>query len=155
MHVHPFFYVTIASQVVKPARQRNTTGRDVEAVPLNTPRKPRYDEDRKKDTDRSPARRTRRSNYEDDPKDARSTITQNKIDRRRQEAEKQDRAEEDEEEEVGLPCFTSKIRLARKPRRFKLTAETPKYDESEELEAWLDDYLTAVKFQKGSETTAM
>lgn len=41
------------------------------------------------------------------------------------------------------------------PKRFKLTAETPKYDGSQELEAWLDDYLTAVRFQKGGRTTAM
>ena len=45
--------------------------------------------------------------------------------------------------------------MARKPKRFKLTAETPKYEGTEEPEAWLDDYLTAVKFQKGTETTTM
>ena len=85
----------------------------------------------------------------------RSKLAQGRVDRRRQDAERRDYPEEDEEEEVGLPCFTSRIRLARKPKRFKLTAETPKYDGTEEPEAWLDDYLTAVKFQKGSETTAM
>ena len=33
--------------------------------------------------------------------------------------------------------------------------ETPKYDGTHEPEAWLDDYLTAVKFQKGTQTTTM
>ena len=33
--------------------------------------------------------------------------------------------------------------------------ETPKYEGTQEPEAWLDDYLIAVKFQKGTQTTAM
>jgi hypothetical protein len=45
-----------------------------------------------------------------------------------------------------LACITSRIRQAKKPRRFKLTAETPKYDGTQEPKAWLDDYLMAVKF---------
>ena len=41
------------------------------------------------------------------------------------------------------------------PRGFKLTTATPKYDGLEEPEGWLEDYLTAVKFQGGSHITTM
>lgn len=41
------------------------------------------------------------------------------------------------------------------PNGFKLTSATPKYDGLEEPEGWLDDYLQAVKFQRGSNTTAL
>ena len=41
------------------------------------------------------------------------------------------------------------------PRGFKLTTATPKYDGLEEPQGWLEDYLTAVKFQGGSHVTAM
>ena len=125
----------------KTARQRESTGRDAEAAPVNPPRKSRYEEYKREEVDKSAARGTRRSNYEDDPKDMHSKLAQGRVDRRRQEAERQGYAESEEEEEVGLPCFASRIRLARKPKRFKLTAETPKYDGTEEPEAWLDDYL--------------
>ena len=138
--------VTVASQIVKPARQREGTGRDAEATPVNPPQKSRYEENKKEEVDKLAARGTRRSNYEDDPKDMRSKLAQGRVDRRRQEAERQGYAESEEEEEVGLPCFTSRILLARKLKQFKLTAETPKYDGTEDPEAWFDDYLTAVKF---------
>ena len=87
----------------------------------------------------------------------RNKLSQNRVDKkqREREAEKYDSTESDEEAECGLPCFTLRIRQARKPRRFKLTAETPKYDGTQEPEAWLDDYLTMVRFQKGKETTVM
>ena len=41
------------------------------------------------------------------------------------------------------------------PSGFKLNSTTLKYNGLEELEAWLDDYLTAVKFQRGTNVTAM
>src|SRR3954470_4214346 len=41
------------------------------------------------------------------------------------------------------------------PKGFKLNSTTHKYDRLEEPEAWLDDYLTAVKFQRGAKTTTM
>ena len=41
------------------------------------------------------------------------------------------------------------------PQGFKLTSENPKYNGLEEPEGWLDDYLTTVKFQGGSQVTAM
>ena len=41
------------------------------------------------------------------------------------------------------------------PRGFKLTAMTQKYDGLEEPKGWLDNYLTVVKFQRGTNVTAM
>ena len=41
------------------------------------------------------------------------------------------------------------------PKGFKLNSPTHKYDGLEEPEEWLDDYLTAVKFQRGTNITAM
>jgi hypothetical protein len=41
------------------------------------------------------------------------------------------------------------------PKGFKLNSTTHKYDGLEEPEAWLDDYLTAVKFLCGTNITAM
>ena len=41
------------------------------------------------------------------------------------------------------------------PSGFKLNSTTLKYNGLEEPEAWLDDYLIAVKFQRGTNVTAM
>src|SRR3954470_16933638 len=41
------------------------------------------------------------------------------------------------------------------PSEFKLNSTTLKYNGLEEPEAWLDDYLTAVKFQRGTNVTSM
>src|SRR3954470_6942713 len=41
------------------------------------------------------------------------------------------------------------------PSGFKLNSKTLKYNGLEEPEAWLGDYLTTVKFQRGTNTTAM
>ena len=41
------------------------------------------------------------------------------------------------------------------PSGFKLNSTTLKYSGLEEPEAWLDDYLTAVKFLRGTNTIAM
>ena len=41
------------------------------------------------------------------------------------------------------------------PSGFKLNSTTLKYNGLEDPEAWLDDYLTAVKFQRGTNITAM
>lgn len=41
------------------------------------------------------------------------------------------------------------------PKCFKLPSDTPKYDGLQEPKTWLDDYLTAVRCQGGSKTTAM
>jgi len=41
------------------------------------------------------------------------------------------------------------------PNGIKLNSTTLKYKGLEEPEAWLNDYLTAVKFQRGTNVTAM
>jgi hypothetical protein len=41
------------------------------------------------------------------------------------------------------------------PNGFKLNWTTLNYSGLEEPEAWLEDYLTAVKFQRGTNITAM
>ena len=137
---------TLPSKIVKPTRHRENTGKAAEVVPTNPSPRTWYEEDPREEADRVTAKRTRRSGYEDDPKDMRSKITQNKMDKLRKEREaekcrKYDSTESDEDELCGLPCFTRRIRQVRKPKRFKLTAETPKYDGTQEPEAWLDDYL--------------
>ena len=78
----------------------------------------------------------------------RSRIARRKLKKEREEREAKGRDPEEleEEEELGLPCFSSRIRQGRNPKRFKFAMETPKYDGTQEPEAWLDDYLTTVKF---------
>ena len=41
------------------------------------------------------------------------------------------------------------------PKGFKLTAETAKFDGLQEPKTWLEDYLTAVRCQNDTRTTAM
>ena len=149
--------VALASKIVQPMRHRESAGKAAEAAPENPPRRTRHEPNSYKEADRTSARRARRAEYEDDPRDMRSKIAQMKLDKRRREreAERRDLTVSEEEEELGSPCFTSRIRQARKPKRFKLTAETPKYDGTQHPEAWLDDYLTAVKFQKGTQMTTI
>ena len=123
-------------------------GKAAEVAPENPPRRTRHEPNPYEEADRTSARRARRVEYEDDPRDMRSKIAQKKLDKRRREreAERRDLIESEEEEELRLPCFTSRIHQARKPKRFKLTAKTPKYDGTQEPEAWLDNYPTTVKF---------
>src|SRR3954470_21446403 len=76
--------------------------------------------------------------------------------RRASREEYSDEQVSDEEiEPCGALCFTRAIRETRMPSGFKLNSTTPKYNGLEEPEAWLDDYLTAVKFQRGTNVTAM
>ena len=142
---------------MRPERRKEGTTGKTEAVPDSPTRRTRYEPSACKEIDRAPERRAQRSGYEDDPNDMRSRIARRKLEKEREEreAERRDPEELKEEEELGSPCFSSRIRRARKPKRFKFAMETPKYDGTQEPEAWLDDYLTAVKFQKGTQTTAM
>jgi hypothetical protein len=57
----------------------------------------------------------------------RSRIARRKLEKEREEreAERHDPEELEEEEELRSPCFSSRIRRARKPKRFKFTTETP------------------------------
>src|SRR4051812_14701089 len=93
-------------------------------------------------------------------RDARDDITQNKVNRgRRRRAAREEYSDEqvsDEDiEPCGALCFTRSIRETRMQGGFKLNSTMLKYNGIEEPEAWLDDYLTAIKFQRGTNTTAM
>jgi hypothetical protein len=62
---------------------------------------------------------------------------------------------EDEEVEMGVPCFTYRVRRTQVPKRFKLPHDEQKYNGSQEPESWLSDYLQAIKRLRGSKETAM
>src|SRR4051812_2180671 len=92
--------------------------------------------------------------------EARDDITQNKVNRsrRRRVAREEYSDEEASDEEIepcGALCFTRSIRETRMPSGFKLNSTTLKYNGLKEPEAWLDEYLIAVKFQRGTNVTAM
>ena len=92
--------------------------------------------------------------------DARDDITQNKVNRgRRRRAAREEYSDEQASDEDIEPCgalyFTRSIQETRMPSGFKLNSTTHKYDGLEEPEAWLDDYLTTVKFQRGTNITVM
>jgi hypothetical protein len=62
---------------------------------------------------------------------------------------------EDDEKEMGVPCFTHKVRIMPVPKGFKLPHDQQKYDRSQEPQSWLSDYLQAVKLLGGTRETAM
>jgi hypothetical protein len=62
---------------------------------------------------------------------------------------------EDDEKEMGAPCFTRRVRIMPVPKGFKLTHDQQKYDRSQEPQSWLSDYLKAVKLLGGTREIAM
>jgi hypothetical protein len=62
---------------------------------------------------------------------------------------------EDDEKEMGAPCFTRRVRTTPVPKGFKLFHDQQKYDGSQEPQSWLSDYLQAVRILGGSKETAM
>jgi hypothetical protein len=62
---------------------------------------------------------------------------------------------EDDEKEMGAPCFTHRVRTTPVPKGFKLPHDQQKYDGSQEPQSWLSDYLQAVKILGGLKETAM
>jgi hypothetical protein len=62
---------------------------------------------------------------------------------------------EDEEKEMGVPCFTRRVRRTRVPKGFKLPDDQQKYDGLQEPKLSLSDYLQAVQILGGSRATAM
>jgi hypothetical protein len=48
---------------------------------------------------------------------------------------------EDDEKEMGAPCFTRRVRITPVPKGFKLPHDQQKYDGSQEPQSWLSDYL--------------
>ena len=93
--------------------------------------------------------------------DARNDLTQRRVDRfraRRRSRGSTDEDDDDEEGDIeacGAECFRRRIHRTQMPQGFKLPAETPKYDGTQEPRTWLDDYLAAVRCHGGSKTTAM
>jgi hypothetical protein len=53
---------------------------------------------------------------------------------------------EDDEKEMGAPCFTRRVRITPVPKGFKLPHDQQKYDGSQEPQSWLSDYLQAIKY---------
>jgi hypothetical protein len=62
---------------------------------------------------------------------------------------------EDNEKEMGMLCFTRRVRKTRVPKGFKLPHDQEKYDGSQEPTLWLSDYLQAVQILGGTRATAM
>jgi hypothetical protein len=88
------------------------TGRKTEAIPESPPRRTRYEVTSYKEGDRTPERRTRLPGYKDDPNDMRSRMARRKLEKKHEEREAERRylEEPEEEEELGSPCFSSRIR---------------------------------------------
>jgi hypothetical protein len=55
----------------------------------------------------------------------------------------------------GCLCFTRRVRRTQVPKGFKLPHDQQKYDELQQPELWLSDYLQAVKILGGSRETTM
>jgi hypothetical protein len=62
---------------------------------------------------------------------------------------------EDNKKEMGMLCFTRRVRRTRVPKGFKLPHDQQKYDGSQEPKLWLSDYLQAVQILKGTRATVM
>jgi hypothetical protein len=62
---------------------------------------------------------------------------------------------EDDEKEMGVLCFTQRVRRTWVPKGFKLPHDQQKYDGSQEPTLWLLDYLQAVLILGGKRATAM
>jgi hypothetical protein len=56
---------------------------------------------------------------------------------------------------MGASCFTHRVRKMQVPKGFKLPHDQQKYDDSQESESWLIDYLQAIKILGGSKETTM
>jgi hypothetical protein len=61
---------------------------------------------------------------------------------------------EDDEKEMGVLCFTRRVRKTRVPKGFKLPHDQEKYDGSQEPSLWLSDYLQAVQILGGTRAIA-
>jgi hypothetical protein len=62
---------------------------------------------------------------------------------------------EDDEKEMGAPCFTRRVCITPVPKGFKLPHDQQKYDGSQEPQSWLSDYLQAVQILRETRETAM
>jgi hypothetical protein len=62
---------------------------------------------------------------------------------------------EDSEKEMGVLCFTRRVRKMRVPKGFKLPHDQKKYDGSQEPTLWLSYYLQAVQILGGTRAMVM
>ena len=166
-------YTSIALQIMKDAiaasapKKSSTRRQTRERTPDRDPSSPDDDDDDDSNDDRR-RRSDRNKKHDNDDnsrhrstrRDARDDITQSRVNRsrRRRAAREEYSDEEASEEEIepcGALCFTRAIRETRMPNGFKLNSTTLKYNGLEEPEAWVKDYLTTVKFQRGTNVTAM
>jgi hypothetical protein len=118
-----------------------------------------YREHRERRSRKSQSPQTRRTNspdrkdHEARREDARNIITQARVNKSRYAWDEENY--EDEEKEMGAPCFTRRVRRTRVPKGFKLPHDQQKYDWSQEPKLWLSDYLQAVQILRGSREIAM
>jgi hypothetical protein len=83
-----------------------------------------------------------RENHEARREDARNIITQARVNKSRYAWDEENY--EDKEKEMGMLCFTRRVRRMLVPKEFKLPHDQQKYDGSQEPKLWLSDYLQAV-----------
>jgi hypothetical protein len=118
-----------------------------------------WDEHTGRRSQKSQSPQTRRTNspgredHEAQRVDARNIITQARVNKSRYAWEEENY--EDEEKEMGVLCFTRRVRRTWVPKGFKLPHNQQKYDGSQEPKLWLSDYLQEVQILRGSRATAM
>jgi hypothetical protein len=78
-------------------------------------------------------------NHKARTEDARNIIAQTRVNKARYAWNEENY--EDDEKEMGVLCFTQRVRRTRVPRGFKLPHDQQKYDGSQEPRLWLSDYL--------------
>ena len=61
----------------------------------------------------------------------------------------------EENEAFSLKCFSSDIRQATVPEKFKLPSEPSRYDGSRDPKAWIEDYVATIQLNHGTRDTAM
>jgi hypothetical protein len=85
--------------------------------------------------------------------DARNIIAQARVNNARYAWKEENYA--DDKKEMGVLCFTRRVRRTRVPKGFKLPHDQQKYDGLQEPMLWLSDYLKAVQILRGTRATAM
>jgi hypothetical protein len=115
-------------------------------------------ERRNEESKRKPSRNNSSDSSEDERRqkrneDARNIIAQARVNNSRYAWREENY--EDDEKEMGVLCFTRRVRKTRVSKGFKLPHDQEKYDRSQEPTLWLSDYLQAVKILGGTRATAM
>jgi hypothetical protein len=101
------------------------------------------------ETSESPGDKKRRARKED----TRNIIAQARVNNARHMWKEENY--EDDEKEIGVLCFTQRVRRTRVPKGFKLPHDQQKYNGLQEPMLWLSDYLQAVQILRGTRATAM